>query len=183
MGQIGVHAFDMAVKAFLVAEQALVELLAHAFHLHHHGLQGAHHLGQGPGLKLQRLVGLVALVGEREAAQFGRNFCVKQLRSQHPVAPAHGRHQAQHGRRGNAGHGRAKRQPQTSYRGGKCGADRLDVGGSFQREHRTVQGDHHAQKRTQHAQHDQQAHQIRCEGGAGQTRALTLDAKPHSQAH
>ena len=37
-GQIGVDAFYMAMKALLVADQALIELLGDVLHLQHHGL-------------------------------------------------------------------------------------------------------------------------------------------------
>ena len=71
-GQIGINGFHIRMEAFLVGQQAGVELLTHAFHLGHHGLHLVHHFGQGLRLQLQRLVGFLALVDEREARRRAR---------------------------------------------------------------------------------------------------------------
>jgi hypothetical protein len=55
----------------------------------------------------------------------------------------------------------------------------LQIGRTFQREHRALKGDDHAQKGAQHAQHDQEANQIRCERQTGQSAAFALDTLAH----
>ena len=178
-GQIGINTFHLGVKAVLVRQQARVHLLAHPIHLHHHGLQFVNHLRQSPGLKLQRLEGFLALMGEGKTAQRGCNPGVELLRCQHSFAPTESRHQAQHGGRGHTGHGGAKRQPQALDRRCKGRANRLQVGGALQCKNRAVEGDDHPQKRAQHPQHHQQPHQIRGERGARQAHAFALYARTH----
>ena len=72
LGQAGISDLRFLVKAVLVGQQALVDLLAGALHLRHHGLQGvlqlAHHLRQHLCLLLQRLVGFLPLVRQRKDA-------------------------------------------------------------------------------------------------------------------
>ena len=72
-GQASIGHFDFAVKTFLMAQQAIAELLAHALHLVHHVFEIFNHLRQGLRLKLQGLEGFLPLVAERKRAQMGRN--------------------------------------------------------------------------------------------------------------
>jgi hypothetical protein len=71
------------------------------------------------------------------------------------LAAAQGRHQAQQRRGRDAGHRGAKRQAQALDGRGQRGADGLQIGRAFEREHGALEGDHHAQEGAEHAEHDQ----------------------------
>ena len=171
-GQHGVGRAGFNVELVLALQQLGVELLAAALHLLGQGLQLAHHGGQG-------LEVFVSLVGQREGSQHGGDAAVELARSVSALAPAQRRQQAQHGRRCHPGHRGAKRQAQAFDGRGQRAADRGQVGGAFQRKHGALEGDDHAHEGAQHAQHDQQAHQVWGERGARQAHTFAL----HPQAH
>ena len=181
-GQPGVGRTGFTVELVLALQQLGVQLLATAFHLLSQGLQLVHHGGQGAGLLLQGLEGFLPLVGQRERAQHGGNAAVELARGLGALTPAQRRQQAQHGRRRHPGHRGAKRQAQALDRRGQRAADGSQVGGALQRKHGALEGDDHPHKSAQHAQHDQQAHQVRGERRAGQAHTFAFDAQARGVA-
>jgi len=141
---MGINVLRLAVEVLLIGEQSRMPLLVPTLDLLQHRLQFIDQIRQGLSLQLQRPKGLLALMGERKPAKHGCNPGVQQLRRQHPFAPAQRRQQAEHGRRGNTGYRRTKRQPQSLDRCRKRGPDRLQVGGAFQRKDGAIEGDDHA---------------------------------------
>jgi hypothetical protein len=103
---LAIHVGGLAalLGGLLALLQPLVELLAALFDARHQRLELVDHLGQGTRLQLQRAIGFLALVHQREGTQDGGDAGVELARDIQPLAPAHGRHQAEHGGRGHAGH-------------------------------------------------------------------------------
>jgi len=58
----------------------------------------------------------------------------------------------------------------------------VQVGRALQREDGAFEGDNHAQEGAQHAEHDQQAHEVGRERRPGQGHALAVDALAHRLA-
>ena len=169
----------LLLKVVLAGQQLGVGLLGAAGHLGHQGLQLLQHLRQRLGLLLQGQVAGLPLVRERKTLQLGVGQGVELLRRQGPFTAGQTAHQAQHGRGGYARDRGAKGQTQAFDGFGKRGPHARNGVGAFERKHRAIECDHHAQKSAQHAQHDQQAHQKRREHRAGQGHALALHPLAH----
>ncbi len=167
------------METLLAGEQLFAKLAALLGHLVHHRVEPADQLGQRLGLRLERRVGLLALVGERESAQHAGDPAVEQLADLQALAPAERGDQAEHGRGGDAGNRGAEGDAEALDRCGQRGTDGVQVGGALQRQHGAVQGDDHAEKGAEHAEQDQQADEVGRDGGAGQSDALAFDAQTH----
>ena len=126
---------------------------------------------------MQGLEGFLALVGEREVAQDAGNPAIEQLADAQAVTAAECRHQAEHGRGGNAGHRGAESDAQALDRCSQRGTDGVQVGGAFQRQHGTIQRHHHAEEGAEHAEQHQQANQIGRQAGAGEGDAFTFNTQ------
>ena len=116
------------MKLLLLPQQLLIQLLTATLQSVHHGLQLVDHFRQRMGLLLQRLEGLLALMGQGQGAKHRGNARVQLAGHLHPFTTADGRDQAQHRGRGHTGHRSAERQAQAFDGGGQGRANGLQIG-------------------------------------------------------
>ena len=181
-GELGLGRFGAGMEAFLARGLLRGGVGGLPFDAGDHGLQAFDQFRHQRGLLLQQAEGFLTLERLRMRVQRGGDRIVQPLRDQHALAPAEGRQQAEDGRRGHARDRGAESETQPLDRRGQRAADRVDVGGAFQRQAGAAQGHHHAQQGAQHAQQHQQADQVRRERRGGQGDAFAFHAQAHGLA-
>ena len=177
--QLRVGRSGLAVKLLLLGQQMLVELVIATLQPLHQVLQALSNQRHGLRLRLECKKHFITPMGCREWPEQCRNTRVEQARGLQSLTTAHGGQEAQDGRCSDPSDGGAKGKTKALDRSRQRRANRLEAGRGLQRKHGTLECDHHSQERAQHAEHDQQAYQIGCEGWAGQGYTLALYALTH----
>lgn len=107
-GQLGVGRGGFAVKALLLGQQLFTQLTVAALQALHQAVQALGNQRQGLGLGLQGQEHFFAPMGRRERPEQRGDARIEQAHRLQPLAAAHGRQQAQHGRRRHPGNRGAK---------------------------------------------------------------------------
>ena len=107
-GQLGVGRGGFAVKALLLGQQLFTQLTVAALKALHQAVQALGNQRQGLGLGLQGQEHFFAPMGRRERPEQRGDARIEQAHRLQPLAAAHGRQQAQHGRRRHPGNRGAK---------------------------------------------------------------------------
>ena len=143
------------------------------------GLHLARHVRQGLGLLLQSQEGGLALLCQRERSQRGGGSVVQGAHRVRAVTAAERGHHTQQRRARHTRHRAAKSQAQAFDGLGQRRAHGGQIGRAFQRKHRALEGEDQAQEGAEHAQHHQEANQVRRERQARELAALLGDALAH----
>ena len=180
--QLPVVLGGLLVEPLLVVGERAVELVAHLFQAPGQRLQAIHHGGEGVGLRLQGAERLLLLMFQGERAQIAAQHGVQLAAHQGAFAAAERGAQPQHGGGGDTRDGGAEGQAEPGDGRRQGALHGGQVVAAFQGTDRALQGDDHADKGTQQAQHHQQAGQVGCQHGAGQRRAFPFHAPAHGAA-
>ncbi len=181
-GEPRVHGFGALVEGILPGLQLFVGGAAVLFQRGHHRFQAIDQRRHRIGLPLQQPEGFLALVRLRMHAQSGGDGHVQRLHGLLAFAAAQCRQQAEHGRGGDAGDRCPEGETQPLDRRRQRFADRIQIGGAFQRHAGAAQRAHHAQQGAEHAEQDQQADQVGRKRRRRQRGAFALDAQAHRMA-